>query len=132
MARIKSKNTKPELLLFSLLNARRVYFSRHVRSITGSPDVVFRRARVAVFVDGELWHGYRFEDWKDGLSPTWRTKIERNLTRDRDVDSQLRDQGWEVIRLWGKQLQKNPQHYVDVILQTRADRLTMNAMRENA
>lgn len=129
MSRIRGKNTGPELLLFRLLRQRKVYFARHVTSLPGKPDVVFRRCRLAVFVDGEFWHGRNFDDWKGGLSSFWRTKIEKNIARDRNVDVELGALGWTVIRLWGKELQRNPEECVRNILRVRTERLSATTMK---
>lgn len=129
MGRIKGKNTGPELLLFRLLRQKKIYFARHVDSLPGKPDVVFRRCRLAVFVDGEFWHGHNYDDWKGGLSSFWRNKIEKNMARDRRVDSELRTLGWTVIRLWGKGLQRNPEECIRNILHVRTERLSTAATK---
>ena len=64
-----------------------------MRSLPGSPDVVFPRQRVAVFIEGDFWHGYRFPRWADTLKPYWREKIERNRGRDRKNHAKLRRMG---------------------------------------
>ena len=69
VSRIRSKNTRIETTVFRELRARGVHFSRHVASLSGSPDVVFKRERVAVFIDGDFWHGWRFSRWCEKLRP---------------------------------------------------------------
>lgn len=86
------------------LHCRGLRFRKHVRTLPGNPDVVFSRARVAVFVDGDFWHGYRFPRWQDKLTVFWRNKIGHNRRRDRANFRRLRRQGWTVIRLWGHEV----------------------------
>jgi len=82
MSRIRGKNTGPERLLSQYLRRAGVYFSRNARGIPGTPDIVFRRCRLAVFADGEFWHGRRFDRWKRSLSRFWLRKIQGNIRRD--------------------------------------------------
>jgi DNA mismatch endonuclease (patch repair protein) len=115
MSRIRSRNTKPELTVRKLAHARGLRFRTHAKWLPGTPDLVFSRARVAVFVDGDFWHGWRFPDWRDGLAPYWRAKIERNMDRDRETLFHLRSDGWTVIRLWEHEIREDPARCVDRI-----------------
>jgi DNA mismatch endonuclease (patch repair protein) len=69
-------------------------------SLPGRPDLVFQTEKLAVFVDGDFWHGYRFPAWRSRLSPYWKAKIERNRARDRRNFATLRRRGWHVLRIW--------------------------------
>lgn len=100
MARVRSYDTKPERVLRSALHRIGLRFRKHVRDLPGRPDAVFVRARVAVFVDGDFWHGYRFPQWSSTLPEYWRTKITRNRLRDRRNFAALRRRGWKVVRVW--------------------------------
>lgn len=101
MSQVRSKDTTPERVLRSALHRRGHRFRKHVRSLPGSPDVVFPTKRVAVFVDGDFWHGYRFPAWEQSLpSDYWRDKISGNRRRDRRNFAKLRRMGWTVIRVW--------------------------------
>lgn len=100
MSKVKSKDTKPELAVRSALHRQGLRFRKHVRSLPGCPDIVFVSARVAVFVDGDFWHGYRFPAWRHKLAPYWQEKIERNRRRDQRNFRRLRAAGWVVVRLW--------------------------------
>lgn len=82
MSRIKGKNTGPERVIFAALRKKRIYFAKHVRELPGCPDIVFRRAKMVVFLDGDFWHGWRFPLWQHKLSEKWRNKI--TATRERD------------------------------------------------
>jgi DNA mismatch endonuclease (patch repair protein) len=108
MSAVRNSGTRPEMLV------RRALFSRGLRyrvrnRLPGRPDVVFSAAKVAVFVDGDWWHG---NAWQLRGLPTfeaqfthrrgawWRDKIEANIRRDREADEALRTLGYEVVRLW--------------------------------
>jgi DNA mismatch endonuclease (patch repair protein) len=76
---------------------------------------VFSRSRVAVFVDGDYWHGWRFPAWKDKLAAYWQEKIENNRRRDNRNFRRLRKDGWLVIRLWEHQVERDAERCVDRI-----------------
>lgn len=100
MSRIRSRDTKPELVL------RRALFQRGLRfrvrtTLKGKPDVVFTRARLSIFVDGCFWHGCP----EHGTNPKsnssyWDAKLARNRERDAEVTAALEAEGWEVVRYW--------------------------------
>ena len=73
--------------------------------LPGKPDVVFSSARIALFVDGDFWHGYRFASWKGTLSEHWRNKISDTKIRDRKHAKNLKSLGWRVIRVWEHELE---------------------------
>ena len=100
MSRVRGRDTGLERLVRSALHNRGLRFRKHVRSLPGTPDIVFPRERVAVFLDGDFWHGYRFPLWERELNPFWREKIARNRERDRRNFRRLRRLGWRVIRIW--------------------------------
>ena len=100
MSRIRSSETVPERLMRSCMHRRGWRFRKNVRAIPGCPDIVFPAQRVLVFVDGDFWHGYRYDEWRHKLSEYWRIKIEGNRRRDRRTTARLRREGWIVVRLW--------------------------------
>lgn len=107
MSKIRSKNTKPERIVFRELRRRRIWFQRHYRRVPESPDVAFPRRRVAIFIDGSFWHGYQFEKRKAKLPPGfWVDKISNNIARDRRNRRKLRAMGWTVVRIWEHELGK--------------------------
>ena len=108
MSRIRSKNTSPELTVRKSLHKLGLRFRVHDSSLCGCPDLVFRKARIAVFIDGDFWHGWRFPVWKHKLAPYWRDKIEGNRRRDLKNFRRLRKAGWRVIRLWEHQIEHAP------------------------
>ena len=107
MQAIKGRNTSLELTVGSALHRRGLRFRRCVPDLPGKPDFVFRKAKVAVFVDGDFWHGWRFPTWEAKLSDYWRQKIQRNRNRDRRNFQKLRRHGWTVLRFWGHQVEKD-------------------------
>jgi DNA mismatch endonuclease (patch repair protein) len=107
MSRIKGKDTGLETRVRSELHKRGFRFRKHLKELPGKPDVVFTRAKVAVFIDGDFWHGYKFSTWEHKVSDFWKTKISK--TRERDVKNHrlLQDMGWTVIRLWQHELERD-------------------------
>lgn len=114
MARIRSKDTKPELALRRALWAAGVRGWRcHPRHVPGKPDVAFTRRHVAVFVDGRFWHGHPdfFTPGKSG--DYWDAKIARTQERDRLANEALRAAGWTVVRLWDFEVEQDLAGCVD-------------------
>lgn len=111
--RNRSHSTRPELLLGEALAASVVSYRRNVRELPGSPDFVFDEARIAVFCDGDYWHGRRWAVRRRRLSrghnaEYWIAKIGGNRLRDRRVNADLRSAGWTVIRLWETDIRSAP------------------------
>jgi len=107
MSRIKGKDTGLEMRVRSELHRRGFRFRKHVRELPGKPDIVFPKAKVVVFIDGDFWHGFRFPAWEEKLSDFWKAKIRKNRERDRRNFRKLRAMGWMVIRLWQHQLKRD-------------------------
>lgn len=116
MSRIKGKDTGLEMRVRSALHRRGLRFRKHVKDLPGRPDVVFRKARVAVFVDGDFWHGYRFPSWEDKVSDFWKKKINKNRERDAANHRKLRQMEWMVIRLWQHEVEEDFDACIDRIL----------------
>lgn len=105
MAKIKSKDTKPEWLVRRYLYSRGYRYRKNVKGLPGSPDIVLKRYGVVIFVHGCFWHGHHV----DGRIPHsnsdyWRKKIERNQERDAKNKEALLKLGWRVITIWECQL----------------------------
>ncbi len=110
MSHIRSKATKPEMLVRKWLWAHGYRYRLNVKSVPGKPDIVMRKYRTAIFVNGCFWHGH--EGCKQFVLPKtntafWQTKIERNRERDRQNAALLRSNGWQVITLWACSLTKD-------------------------
>ena len=105
MARIRGRDTKPEILVRRYLYARGYRFRKNVKGLPGTPDIVLRKYRVAIFVHGCFWHGHE----EDGKIPEtnrefWLAKINRNKERDRRDKERLLAMGWSVVTIWECQL----------------------------
>ena len=100
MSKIKAKDTKPELALRRHLYAEGLRY-RIASKLKGKPDLVFKRARVAVFVDGCFWHGCPVHGTRPKSNQGyWAVKLERNRSRDQEVTAALQSDGWTVLRFW--------------------------------
>ena len=107
MSRVRNRDTDLEALVRSELFKRGWRFRKHVSSLPGTPDIVFPRQGIAVFVDGDFWHGYRFPAWEKSLSQFWAAKIQKNRRRDRSNFAKLRRLGWRVTRLWQHEIKRD-------------------------
>lgn len=101
----RKNDTKCELLLRRALWHRGLRYRNNVASLPGKPDVVFRGARVAVFVDGDFWHGRNWETRRAKLegganASYWVAKVQRNMERDLANTAKLEALGWRVMRFW--------------------------------
>lgn len=115
MSKIRSKNTAPELLVFKELRKRKIYFFKHYSKIPGKPDIALPRKKIAVFIDGDFWHGYGFSKQKKRLPKKyWQEKISSNIKRDRRIRSKLKKDGWRILRVWSHELKK-PQGVLKIV-----------------
>ncbi|MGB9677446.1 MAG: very short patch repair endonuclease [Candidatus Ratteibacteria bacterium] len=115
MSRIRSKNTKAEIILQKKLSELNLVYETYSKDLPGTPDVVFRSSKIAIFIDGEFWHGKNFNLRKETYSEYWLKKITRNIQRDNEVNMELEKMGWKVLRIWEKDFMKNPDKYVKKI-----------------
>lgn len=113
MARVRTRDTAPEVALRRALHAAGVRGWRlHRRDLPGRPDLAWLGRRLAVFVDGAFWHGH--PDYYRGQSgPFWDEKIAANRARDARVDSALREAGWDVVRLWDFEVERDLENCVE-------------------
>lgn len=110
MSRIKSKDTAIEILLRRELWRRGLRYQKNSKKVFGKPDIVFLSKKIAVFCDSEFWHGFDWQNKKRDFRKNrdfWIPKIERNIRRDGEVNRLLREDGWLVLRYWGKDIKKN-------------------------
>lgn len=108
MSRVRGKDTGLELKLRKALWAAGIRGWRcHVRSIVGTPDLVWKGRKVVVFVDSAWWHGHPSR-WKRGKRPGfWDEKISDNKRRDASVNRALRHEGWAVVRIWDFEVERD-------------------------
>ena len=116
MSLIRAKNTGIEKKVFSYLRKNRIHFQRHYDRVPGKPDVAIPSKKVALFIDGDFWHGYRFEQWRKRIPKDyWRDKIASNIARDERNRRALRRKGWRVMRVWSHELAKRPEKTLEKI-----------------
>lgn len=109
MSRIRSQNTKPEMLVRRFLHGQGFRFRLHARDLPGRPDLVLPKYRAVVFVDGCFWHGHSCQNGRvpGTNSDFWQAKFAANQARDKRNHRALRRGGWRVIRVWECRLANN-------------------------
>lgn len=117
----RGRDTKPELLLRKALWHRGLRYRKNYKALPGTPDIVLTRQHIAVFVDGDFWHGHGQEDNPAGQIRTnrefWRKKISRNIERDREVNDTLTESGWLVLRFWESEIRNHLDGCVRTVLE---------------
>ena len=109
MSAIRSKGTKIEVSLAKALWTRGFRYRKNDKSVYGSPDLTFKRFKIAIFVDSEYFHGKDWEIEKYRIKTNtdfWHRKIEKNIQRDKAVNAELLKNNWKVLRFWGREVQK--------------------------
>ena len=110
MSRIRARNTGIEKRVFSYLKRRRIHFQPHYGRAPGKPDIALPSKKLAVFINGDFWHGYCFSAWSHRIpGEYWRGKIASNIKRDRKHLRALKKQGWRVLKVWGHELLEDPE-----------------------
>lgn len=110
MQAIKSTATKEEVRLAKTLWSLGYRYRKNNRKIFGKPDLTFTRLKIAIFIDSEFFHGKNWKEQKLRLKSNidyWIPKIERNMQRDIEVNTYLRENGWTVLRFWSAQIKKD-------------------------
>ena len=108
MSRIKSTDTKPEKTVRKYLFSRGLRYRKNDRRLPGKPDLVFKKYKTVVFVNGCFWHHHdcsRFK-WPSSNTDYWHKKINRNVERDEEIRNTLEEAGWRVLVIWECQLKK--------------------------
>lgn len=119
MSANKGKGTKLELLFGKLLWNAGVRYRKNDNTVFGKPDFVIRKKRIAIFCDGEFWHGRNWEERKKDHKSNcdfWYSKIDRNIKRDKEVNEQLKAQGWTLFRFWETEITKESDKCLNIIL----------------
>ena len=131
MQHIKSKDTSIEVLLRRALWKKGYRYRKNYKGLPGTPDIAITKYKIAVFCDGELFHGRDWENMRPKLQDGhngdyWVGKISRNIRRDEDVNKQLMFLGWTIIRFWGKEIK----HDVDGCIRTIEETIFDQKMKD--
>ena len=123
MRHIRSQNTKIEVILRKALWKKGHRYRKNYKKLPGKPDIVLTKYKIAIFCDGEFFHGKDWENLKLRLergknSDFWVAKISRNRERDEETNKKLLFMGWTVLRFWGMDIKKNTDECVKVIEET--------------
>jgi DNA mismatch endonuclease, patch repair protein len=111
MKAVRKKDSLPELILRRLLWKARIGYRLQADDLPGCPDIVIRKYKLAIFVDGDFWHGLNWPAKKEALKRNrefWVAKIENTIQRDAAISLILVRAGWKVVRFWEKQVRNNP------------------------
>ena len=123
MSSIRSKDTIPEKILGSAMWKHGLRYRKHY-DIYGKPDFVFIRKKIAVFCDGDFWHGNNwrirgmkgFDEELSSYSDFWKNKIVSNMKRDKNVNNLLKEDGWKILRFWESDVLKSSKECAKVVL----------------
>lgn len=121
MSKIKGTQTISEVMLRKELWNLGIRYRINVSKLPGKPDIVIGKARVAIFVDGEFWHGYNWQEKKNKIKANrdyWIKKIEGNIYRDAKNNEELLKMGYKVLRFWEHEIKQNLAYCVNTIFRT--------------
>ena len=112
MSHIRGKNTKIEIILRKALWHKGYRYRKNYKELPGHPDIVLIKYKIAIFCDGEFFHGKDWEKLRENLknsnnSQFWISKIARNIDRDDEINKRLNAMGWTVLRFWGEDIKKH-------------------------
>ena len=135
MKNIKSKDTKIEVIIRKDLWHRGYRYRKNYNELPGKQDIVLTKQKIVIFCDSEFFHGKDWEVLKPRLEKGnnanyWLKKIERNITRDQEINQQLNFLGWTVVRFWGKEILNNTDECIKVIEETIFES-TCNSLEED-
>jgi len=135
MSRIRNKDTSIEVSLRKALWKAGIRYRKNYAKLPGTPDIAITKHKIAIFCDGEFWHGKDWEKTKNKIQSNreyWIKKIERNIDRDIEVNRKVCGNGWTVVRFWGTEIRKNLSGCVeeiqDIIFQNKIDSQNIKLM----
>ena len=136
MKNIHGKDTKIEVILRKALWNKGYRYRKNYKKLPGSPDIVLTKYKIAIFCDGEFFHG---KDWdtlkkrleKSNNSKYWINKISRNKERDDEINKKLDFEGWTVIRFWGEDIKKHTDECAKVVEETIFDSIEFEEQKKN-
>lgn len=119
MQAVRSSGSQIETMLGKALWQKGLRYRKNDKTVFGKPDFTLKKYKIAIFADSEFWHGKDWEIRKHEHKSNiefWHKKIERNMERDREVNERLEQEGWTIIRFWGKDIKKNLDDCVKKVL----------------
>lgn len=136
MRNIRSSDTVIEKMLRKALWAKGYRYRKNYKSLPGSPDIALTKYKIAIFCDGEFFHGKDWEVLKPKLansnnSDYWISKISKNIERDSDVNKQLLFLGWTVVRFWGNDIKKHTDDCIRVIEEAIFDQMFEDGLSDD-
>lgn len=118
MSKVRSSNTTPEIVIKKLLKKQNIVFEMYSKDIFGKPDFVFRKEKLAIFIDGCFWHGCKIHRTiPETNREFWKRKIDYNKKRRIKIKKLLMKKGWKVLEFWEHDVNKNPYEVVSKILE---------------
>jgi DNA mismatch endonuclease (patch repair protein) len=131
MSAIKSKDTRPEIALRKALWRKGLRYRVNHKKLPGKPDIVFIKAKLAIFCDGDYWHGHNWavrglgslDEELSNYSEFWANKIRQNMKRDQEVNEQLKDMDWTVMRVWESDINTNIEECVARVIRKYKEKL---------
>lgn len=133
MSHVHLKRGKAETTLGKALWHKGLRYCYNYKKLPGSPDIVISKYKIAIFVDGEFWHGKDWQQRKHKLKSNkeyWIEKIEENRARDERNNRDLKNQGWTVIRFWEKEIKKDLNGCVDEVFENVLENILSNIEQE--
>ena len=115
MSRIRGTNTKIDLKMKEELKKKKIRFEMYPKMF-GNPDFTIKKKKIAIFCDGDFWHGFRYHEKKKPAKKFWRDKLEENMRRDKRISQKLRREGWSVLRFWEHDIEKRMDYCINKIL----------------
>lgn len=111
MSKVRGKDTKPEVMLRKALWHKGIRYRKNYKGLPGTPDIVLTRQKIAIFVDGDFWHarGHQENPGEQVQSNKeyWTRHLSRNVEHDKEVNDELTQEGWLVLRFWEGDIKKN-------------------------
>lgn len=134
MSRVKLKRGKAETALAKALWHSGYRYRLNYRELPGSPDIAITKYRVAIFIDGEFWHGYDWARRRERLQSNrsyWLEKIQENIDRDRRNDLLLTYQEWTPVHFWEKEVKKDLEGCVKTVVDLIAEQIVQQTISED-
>ena len=121
MSKIAGKETKPEIIIRKYLFAQGYRYRKNVKSLPGKPDIVLKKYKTVIFVNGCFWHRHNCKKGQSIPSTNvkfWKSKLDRNKERDKENKQALRKLGWKVLTIWECQIKKHEKltKYIDSLI----------------